>query len=177
MTFNEDSLNPGQTGAKRQSWEDFNPRAVLLRVMKERPRASEKEIHDVVKTEIFEEVGYLHAIFNYWFTHNYQATEVRERDHSVAILKKTMSKARRATIREHIERKHVEFTHGILMDMELSCGKLLREAKGSDLDKETGFLAEVRKNVKPSQLVGKVLTEEELHNLWKRHYIKGKKGD
>ena len=58
------------------------------------------------------------------------------------------------------------------MDMELSNGKLLRNATGSDLDKETGFLAEVRKYVKPTQVVGKHLTEAQLGTLWKRHYVK-----
>ena len=177
MTFDDKKaeLAPGNTGATRQSWQEHNPREVLRGVMKQSPGASEKEVHDAVKEAVFEDWRYLEAIYEYWFTNNYRAFEVHSSDHSVSVTARKRARALRAKLRKHIGKRHVAFVHGILMDMELSCGKLLRDATGSDLDKETGFLAEVRKHVKPLQVVGKHLTEEQLDSLWRRHYIGIKK--
>lgn len=170
MSYDDKALLPGKTGAKRQSWLEFNPREVLRGVMKQSPRASEKEIHDAVKVALFEDRRYLEALYEYWFVGNYRAFEVHSSDHSVSVVAREQALRRRAGMREHISKRHVAFVHGVLMDTELSCGKLLRDATGSDLDKETGFLAEVRKHVKPSQIVGRHLTEQQLDNLWRRHY-------
>jgi hypothetical protein len=163
-------LPPGKIGAKRQSWMEFNPRSVLRAIMKQSPNASEKEIHDAVKVALFEDTRYLEAIFESWFANNYRSFEVITGDNTVAVLKRQMRKAQHDRLMAHIGKRHAEFTHGILMDMQLSCGKLLREAHGSDLDKETGFLGEVRKHVKSNQIVGRALTEQQLSNLWSRHY-------
>ena len=177
MTFDDKKveLAPGSTGATRQSWEEHNPREVLRGVMKQSPGASEKEVHDAVKEAVFEDWRYLEAIYEYWFTNNYRAFEVHSSDHTVSVMARKRARGLRAKMRKHLGKRHVAFVHGILMDMELSSGKLLRDATFADCKRESGWLLEVAKSGKPNEVVGRHLTEQQLDSLWRRHYIGIKK--
>jgi hypothetical protein len=165
-------LNPGQTGAKRQSWERYNPRDVLRDVIRSRPRASEAEIREATWEIIRNEREYLPAIFDYWFTNNYRQFFVDEvAEHSTAI-QEVISKRPRASnqpSRDEVEQEK-EKLRPILMDQVLSTGKPLRSATFGECAAESGWLREVAKQGPPNALVGRRLTERQLWNLRTRSF-------
>lgn len=59
----------------------------------------------------------------------------------------------------------------ILLDIVMPDGKRLRESTGADCAKAGGFFAEVGKRIKPTQVVDKHLTENDLKNIRARYFI------
>lgn len=172
-------LNPGITGAKRQSWEKYNPRDALRDVIRSHAKASEAEIKELMWEIVSNERRYLPVIFDYWFTNNYRqffvdvisehSTAVRERHRTssgTSAAKRASNQPTRTEIDETKERMRP-----ILMDHMLSNGKALRNATFGECAAESGWLQEVAKQGKPTAIVGKHLTEKE---LWALH-IRGSK--
>ena len=70
-------LNPGRTGAKRQSWEKYNPRE-LLKDAYEASTSVRGGISEVVWESVKNEKGYLWPLYEYWFANNYKRFFVEE---------------------------------------------------------------------------------------------------
>lgn len=161
-------LNPGVTGAKRQSWERHNPRDVLKDIIRSHPKASEAEIKELVWETVRNERDYLPTIFDYWFTNNYRQFFVDEiADHSIAIRETHRTVAKRGS--NQPTRAEVETAKAalrpILMDHRLSNDKALRDATFAECAAESGWLREVAKQGRPTAIVGKKLTEKDLWAL------------
>lgn len=165
-------LNPGRLGAKRQSWATHNPRELIKDAVQSRPRASEAEIRDVVLEIVKNEEEYFLPIFDYWFANNYRSFFIDELEDTSPIPPslKPMRKSNQPTRAEIDSAK--EELRPILMDHLLSNGKLLRNSTFKECEKEGGWLKEISKYGKPSEVVGKQLTEENLWNLHKRIFNK-----
>lgn len=164
------SLNPGRLGSKRQSWSQNNPRELIRDAVISRPRASEAEIRNVVWETIKNEKGYFETIFDYWFANNYRSFFIEELENEAILItpvKRTCARQSNQPSRPEIEKAKEEM-RPILMDHMLSGGMLLREATFGECKKEGGWLKEVAKYGKPSEVVGKHLTEKDLWNLRKR---------
>lgn len=58
----------------------------------------------------------------------------------------------------------------VLLDLELPNGKVLRHATGADCAKAGGFYAEIAKHLKPTQVVDRHLSENDLQNLRARFF-------
>jgi hypothetical protein len=166
-------MGPGHIGAKRASWQEYNPRNVLLRILQENPHASEKEIFDLAKTEIFAEPEYLETIYKYWFPRNYRAA-MEVLDQSGTATKRKQRAQQRAQTGEQINENFENYVEQILMDQVLSCGKRLRDATFGDCKKEGSWYLDLAKVGKANQIVGKQLTEKQVTEVRKRHYGKKK---
>ena len=55
----------------------------------------------------------------------------------------------------------------MLLDMILPTGRSLRESSGEDCERAGGWLSQVAKKIQPGQIVGDVMTEEQVRRLWK----------
>lgn len=163
--YGEDNmLNPGTIGAKRQSWAKHNPRDALRDAILANPKASEAHIAEVVWETVRNERGYWRSIFDYWFANNYRHFYVDElAEHSVTVSERRTVRANGNRKQEIATRK--EELRTILMDHALSSGKLLRNATFRECAQESGWLREVSKQGKPNAIVGKHLTEKDLLNL------------
>lgn len=162
------SERPGVYGAKRQSWYEKNPRELLHRVMRENPRGSEKEVFEGFCDHVENDPGYWGAIIEYWFANNYRLFYVSEiAANSVAISRReTKQRARDVVAREKAIIK--DRLRAALMDLVLSNGKKLREATFGDCEREGGWLLAISKRGKRGEIVGKKLTEDDLHNIQRR---------
>lgn len=168
------ALNPGLYGATRQSWSKNNPRDVLKDAIRNAPRASEAEIRETVWQTIKNEKAYLPAIFDYWFTNNYRHFFVRElEEHSTVIeeLKQQRKVERKSNQPTRVEIEDAKAVlRPLLMDLQLSTGKLLRDSTFGECKRESGWLRDVAKQGKPNAVVGKQLTEKDLCALRFRNY-------
>ena len=169
------ALNPGRLGSKRQSWSNYNPRDLIKDAVRSHPRASEAEIRNEVWETIKNEQNYFETIFDYWFANNYRSFFIEELEGegtAIVPIKKANGVVRsNQPTREEVEKAKEEL-RPILMDHILSSGKQLRDATFNDLKNESGWLKEVSKHGKPTEVVGKHLTEKNLWNLRKRIFDK-----
>ena len=62
----------------------------------------------------------------------------------------------------------------ILLDLVMPDGKRLRDATGAECQKAGGFLRAVGACIKPTQIVDKHMTENNLRDIWARFYQKNK---
>lgn len=73
MTAATETVAPGIYGAKRQSWRENNPRDSLIKLIKDNPRATEKEISDLHWREVCDNMTMLQTIHDYWFANNWRS--------------------------------------------------------------------------------------------------------
>lgn len=169
-------LNPGRTGAKRQSFTAVNPRDLLKAVMAANPNAGEKTMQRRVFDAIMnspDKDEYIEAIIEYWFANNYravvQAAEVeavppREREKQRATARAARKEEADALTR--ITKKFV-VSKAILLDYKLPNGKMLRNATFLECRVAGGWLSELGTKGKPTDLVGKVLDEAAIQRIWR----------
>lgn len=100
---------------------------------------------------------YLEMFFHNWFNANWSRSEIKPY--------KPKSKPTPAQTKER--RKADANLRGIaLMNMFLSDGETrLKDATGHQIRNECGWLQLIAKHVKPNQIVGRVLTAQQLFNL------------
>lgn len=168
------------------------PRDVLTDALRNNPKASDKELL-IVCTSAFERSTELrNAVYAYWFVNNRKSVEITQNRFS-HVLKTVKRKApqkpaptparerervnvereHKATERKAIERRAVDtvkarIINAVLMDWPLANGTRLRDATGSMVAKESGWLADIARVIKPNQTVGKHLTEADLQNIRNR---------
>jgi hypothetical protein len=168
-------------GATRQSWRSPTARALFDGLMDkcDDPRgdtAREKVFAEFI--EIMDGKGgaqYHHAIFEYWLTNTYRAwlkahpesqprAAREQRAATVAALKTRAKETLTAAIDRKVEQR--------LLDWILPNGKALRDCSGREcreMSRELGSgLARIAEKVKPDEIVGQVLREEQVRKLWRR---------
>jgi hypothetical protein len=172
----------GRTGAKRQTGSSANPRARLVKLISENQSSSEAEIYNLCWDEFksndsyTERPGHFYrTVFEYWFANNYRAIlldtpqrrEMRAsaRESSVQLQTKIAE-----SVSTGIQRMVNTKVKVALLDMMLPNGKQLKNCTGAEcnsLSSEVGsFLSAVGKAVGAKKLVGKVLSEDQLRELY-----------
>lgn len=163
-------INPGRIGAKRQSWSEYNPRELIKDAVRANPHSSEAEIRAYVWEIVESERSYVTAIFDYWFANNYRSFFIDELEARSGVYNEPLVSKHVSIVKSnHPSRAEIEKAKDelrpILMDQILSNGKKLRDATFKDCMRESGWLKEVSKNGKPTEVIGKHLTEKHLWNL------------
>lgn len=165
-------IDTGTYGAKVQSWRKANPRQLLRETIEAHPKMSKERCfakfldalnnHD--DADALKE-----GIIEYWFSNNYHSLietppavmEQRERQ------KQSLTGKIKAQVKERIQ----EEAALMLLDLTLPNGKALRDCTGGEcaaLGKKMGsWLGKLAKAVKADQLVGEVLTEDQVRAYYK----------
>jgi hypothetical protein len=151
-------INLGVTGAKRTSFREPNPRDLLRELMEKNPKADEARIRKLFTEAIEEKPEYLPTIIEYFLTNAYRSL-TRERD--------DLSGRSRQEAREQVEEMKGKII-GRLLDLIMPSGKALAQSTGAECAKAGGWFATIAAKVGPSQVVGNVLSEHDLHKLFKR---------
>jgi hypothetical protein len=183
MTMFEGS---GITGAKRASWEHYNPRDIVLRMLQEHPEANEKaltrHLYDflvgdaVLDDECF---GYLMACLKYT-VHNAlialgdEKKEARRKARAEARAqreKEGHTDNQRELITQSVREKFAQYIAKItLLDMLMPNGKILRDCTGREctvLGPQIGvWLAKIGARIKPDDTVGDSLSEEQVQQIY-----------
>lgn len=68
------------------------------------------------------------------------------------------------------QEKKMKLRNIILLDIVMPNGKLLRNATGADCKKAGGFYGEIAKHLKPTQVVDRNMTENDLQNIRARYF-------
>jgi hypothetical protein len=163
----ETDINLGMTGAKRQTWNEANPRALLEVLIAEHPGASRTRLLKLFRARLKEDDGedYVDVIVEYWFTNNIRSmtsslTDEERKEKAAARKRKVDALA--AELKKRIEVK----AQIVLLDMVMPSGKPLRDSTGAECKLAGGWLARLASRMQPDELVGENATEEDLQNLY-----------
>lgn len=173
MTFTD----TGVRGATGQSWRGANPRDLLKRVIDDNPGSDRVGLFRLFIEKLKEEDDgdYMETIIEYWFANNYHslitarsAADEPER-RNAAIAERELLVAGTA---EKLRDKIAEQAAVALLDLMMPNGKLLSACNGEECaklgSKIGSWLQKVARRVKPGEIVGDVLTEEDLRALYEK---------
>jgi hypothetical protein len=157
------NIDPGIQGAKRQTWDENDPRPILIRIMTEHLGASEIEIFDLFWEEIQEERPALKSMARYWCRNTFLALQPRR---SV-----TSSVAVASASTRVVEglKERVRYEAGIvLMELLMPNNKILGDCQRGDLLKIGGWVSALAEKMPTKKKVFEVFSEQDLHQLWKK---------
>lgn len=168
-------MNPGKTGAKRQSFTPDNPRAVMDQIIASHPKWGEELIFKHWSEKMESSEDYRAAVYEYWFTNNFRSHQ----KHAAQPMPPEPSRARVPPPRlvkttEDIKREKVEQEKRVadivaqisLLTMIAPNGKRLSECSGTECEAFGGWYQSVGRRV-GRRLVGNVMTEGALHDIRK----------
>lgn len=149
----------------------------LLRIVRgENPRASEAEVRDICRAKALADRALIGELFDYWFGNSYRDVAViggaQQSFAVISVDRPRQSSETRAATRAATSAKiraRAGEMMACLMDHALSDGTLLRFATFGQCAREGSWLSDIAKQGKPTEVVGKKLTETDLQNLRRRY--------
>jgi hypothetical protein len=160
-------IDTGTTGAKRQSWSESSPRELLRMLVQKNPRWSRERIFDEFKIQIEQSTSkkYIDTIVEYWFANNYHSLVEREEPF------RNRSARKQEELTEQLNNTIEHRAKIFLLDIMMPNGKLLRACTGAECkefsSKLGAWLLRISKTIKPTDIVGDVLTETQIRKLYR----------
>jgi hypothetical protein len=159
------SAGPGITGAKTVSWEHYNPRDLVLRLIREYPGADDKTIARHMRDAVLgDESEYLLPCLLYVVRLTRRATE--ERPPKTREEREERSREHIAKVKERVTERVREEAEKMLLDLKMPNGKPLRDCTGSDSNRFGGRYQSLAVKVGPRKRVGDVLSEQDVRELY-----------
>jgi hypothetical protein len=157
----------GTIGAKRQSWREANPRALLEALVAEHPDLSHSRLLKLFRERLQEPDGedYIDVIVEYWFTNNIRSIRPAMSDEQRAE-RKNARKRTVAALATKVKAKIEARAKIVLLDMLMPNGKPLRDCSKADCKLSGGWLTRLADRMRPNELVGDRTSEEELQKLY-----------
>jgi hypothetical protein len=135
-----------------------NPRQIVVRLVESRKGATKDELFEEFREELDADPDMRRAVEWYFFVNMYEY-QVTSRNSRKPVL------APKQNRQEQIEALKSRVVQVVLLDLKLPTGKLLRESTFAECARAGGFFAKIAKKGQPKQIVGKVLTEEQLRGM------------
>lgn len=161
-------VDMGTTGAKRASWRDCNPRALLRDIIQSNPAADEGRWRQQFLESVQDDLDLMRAIIEYWLDNNIRSLtmlKLPDADAKDKILKATQ--AAKVALKRRIERE----AKVILLGLAMPNGKPLSKCTGADCRSFGGWFQALGRRVPARKTVGEVLTEDQVARIWERHRV------
>jgi hypothetical protein len=137
-----------------------NPLELLRRMRDADSTADPERIFKKWYKQVVEDEAYLLATLHHAYTNMWVSLE---RDEPKKITTKEDLAKRRKEQKEKVTGLVKRITNIVLLDVVLPCGKRLRDATFAECAEAGGWFSKIAKMGRPNQLVGKILSEEDLH--------------
>ena len=163
------SLDTGYYGAKVASWDASSARAFFKKLADENHEMDKEALFKRVLAEALDpdNADILQTIIKYWYVNAYNWWEADRTAPKSRTEKAKAAKAREKKAEAIKAIIKVRAQQMVLMDLVMPSGKTLRDATGKDCVKAGGFFAKIGAKLKPSQVVGRSMSEADLRKLWK----------
>jgi len=151
----------GTQGAKRQTWSGTSPRSLLLKLHEANPDISDENLAELMLDNVRADDDLLHPILIYWVRLNRRALG------APTPRRRTNKRSNRATIAATTAaiKSRVPM---VFLEMMTPAGKKLADCTGKECLRFGGLFAAIGKAVKPTEKVGKVLSERDIAALWRK---------
>ena len=151
-------IDPGLTGAKRASWRDINPRALLAKIIADNPHLDEQQWRELLWDQVKDDTTLLYAIVEYWLDNNVRSiTDERTAKKKARVNQTTVKQTLVGKLRDEALK---------LLDLVMPNGKTLRQCTGQDCRRFGGWATRIAKHVPAKKMVGDVLSEAQVSKLW-----------
>ncbi len=141
----------GTQGAKQQTWEPDNPRALLKRILDENPNLPEQASRSMMLEQLnADPLRYIPGLLAYWWPSNYRSLTASQR-----------TRQPKPSAVEMVSKLRED-----LLDLMLSNGKSLRNCTFGECAKEGGWLVELSKQGHPNEFIGQKMTLEQVASFW-----------
>jgi len=166
-----EQITEGKLAAKRQTWKESNPRALLRRIREENPNASKSALLRQFISELRDEENenYLLVALEYVFDAAWNASVKPadcarpRRSGGEVSASKAIAVAAASELKAAIKEAA---TRMVLLDLEMPNGKALRDCTGKECKRIGGWLVAVAAAVKPGDVIGAVLSEAQVRRLY-----------
>lgn len=161
-------IETGFTGAKRQSWRAGNPRELLKSMISATPDFDREELFEAFCEKVAPKATpVLKSIIEYWFANNLHSLLAKPSTDS------TDERKERKTTREEVAARATEIVKArvaamVLLDLIQANGKALRDCTGKECTKAGGWLTQIGAEIKATEIVGKVLNEKRVRELYEQ---------
>lgn len=153
----------GELGATRQSWRTKSVRDLLAKIVAQDPQASDRTLLEKFVKELREDDGYFLAAAEYAFDNARRALR-REQFHQPTA---TQAALRAKEAANHVDRVARIKSRVVLMSLPMPNGKELGKCTGAECKDFGGWYHRLANRVGPDKLVSDVLSEQELHSIYK----------
>ena len=157
---------------------------LLKKIIVDDPSVSEASAKQQMWEQIKDSQGLFRLLYDNWFNANWFRYEPEVKEiiteipgkppvigQSVTVMRKRRGSQRETKFKRKVVAKKIimEKAQIILMNLPMPNGKLLRDCTFADCSKFTGWFKILAKQGKPTEKVGKKLSEIDLQNLWMRN--------
>ena len=167
MTLLESNI-PGVLGATRQTWRAKSVRDLLVEIIKDNRKASDRELLDKFIERLREEEVYFLAAAEYAFDNALRALR-REQpipERTAELVERAAQRVENAAV--HVKRVAQIKAKVALLSIKMPSGKTLAQSTGAECVRAGGWFAAIGKRIKASEIVGNVLDEQTLQRMFKR---------
>lgn len=134
-----------------------NPTELLVSIIEDDPTASTERLFKLWNERVIADEDYQSSVNRHAFTNILASLERHKR--------KPRPKKSAKEVAARVERLKKRVTAIILLNLTLPNGKRLEQATFAECSAAGGWYAKVAKRGKPNQIVGKVLSEEDLRSI------------
>jgi hypothetical protein len=175
-------IGTGITSGKQGSQTQYDPQKLLAELRQQYPNADERALARHLRDEVFDELSegrdYLLPIMLY-FVQNVLGAWVQEEEReqrraerqaerqSKAAERRVLAEQTKADVEEHIQEEAQKEAAKLLLDLPMPNGKRLRDCTGDDCRHFGGWFLALATKVGPTNLVGDVLSEQEVFQTYK----------
>jgi hypothetical protein len=164
MAFTE--TTSGALAATRQTWRAKSVRDLLAEIVTDNPQATDRALLEKFVDQLRGDDDYFLAAAEYAFDNALRALR-REQNQPTAV-----QKAEQAAKRAKLTVSHAKLVSRIkskvvLLNMAMPNGKKLRDCSGEECRHFGGWYQRIAAEIGPSKLVGDVLSEKQVRELYK----------
>lgn len=138
------------------------PLQLLIDLIRKKPSLEEAKQKAAFRKLILDDENedYLHSLINEWLSIKFNgALNIAVPPARETVEQRRTEQARLVATIERVIKVN-------MLDMMLPNGKKLSNSTGRDCTKAGGLFAQIGMRVKPNEIVGKVLTEKDIHEMW-----------
>lgn len=164
-----EGMDLGSTGAKRQTWRNPSPREILRRLLEEYPNETEESTKSRMEDIILADKKLMSVVIEYWFTNNYRSL-TRPRPAPPSLEDQQDKKRARERAKDQIKDRIKQEAKVMLLCLMLPHGKTLANSTGAECSSLAAtigpWLSKIAAEVGDDKLVGEVLTEDRVRQLF-----------
>jgi hypothetical protein len=159
-------FNFGTTGAKRATYRDVSPRALLERFISLKPKASQHEWRKQFFDYLNDHEEYMRVIIDWWLDNQFRELLRAPENPTQKAEKNAVFDKTAANIAANLKDRIAQEAKVIVLSLLMPNNKLLGDCTGAECKKFGGWFGALAQRVPAKTKVKDAISEAEAHKLW-----------